>query len=136
MDLLGHFLRATPGFRGKGRLVNRWVRHPGPPWNRERILPGGAIIHCDLLIPYEAMVWIEAEEETDLQTLRLLLKENQHFVDCGANIGLWTLVAATGVGSGGKSHRSRTEPKNLRQTGSQRDGQWVPLGPTLKGGGR
>ncbi len=53
-------------------------------------------------IPYEAMVWLKEEEASDLSTLGSLLQPGQTFVDCGANIGLWTLVAASLVGDSGK----------------------------------
>ena len=56
----------------------------------------------DLTIPYEAMVWLDREEPEDLQRLQELLKEGDTFVDIGANIGLWTLVAAQAVGATGQ----------------------------------
>jgi FkbM family methyltransferase len=57
---------------------------------------------CDLSVPYEAMVWLEREEQNDLRLLRLLLREGQTFVDCGANIGIWTIVATSTVGATGR----------------------------------
>ncbi len=93
-NLLGHFLKTAPAFRGRGRLVRHWVNRRRRPTLRMRTLPGGARIPCDLSVPYEATVWLQQEEERDLQVLRELLKPGQVFVDGGANIGLWTLVAA------------------------------------------
>jgi FkbM family methyltransferase len=45
-------------------------------------------------VPYEAMIWIGWEEQEELRALRRLLQSGETFVDCGANIGLWSLVAA------------------------------------------
>lgn len=100
MDPLGYFLRATPGFKGRGRLTEYWLRQSRSGL-RSRTLPGGAAIECDMAMPYEAMVWLGREEEQDLAALRCVLRAGETFVDCGANIGLWTLVAATAVGKAG-----------------------------------
>lgn len=115
MDLLGYFLRETPGFRGKGRLINYWLKHSGSSGHRRRTLPGNMNVDCDLSIPYEAMVWLEAEEERDLQTLKLLLKPGQFFLDCGANLGLWTLVAAAAVGQKGKVTALEPNPSTFEK---------------------
>ena len=53
-------------------------------------------------IPYDRMVWLQAEEWTELQQLQSRLGKSDIFVDVGANIGLWTLVAASSVGSDGR----------------------------------
>jgi FkbM family methyltransferase len=57
---------------------------------------------CSFDVPYEAMVWARQEEEAELRALQLLLSPGDHFVDCGANVGLWSLVAAGCVGSTGR----------------------------------
>jgi FkbM family methyltransferase len=48
------------------------------------------------------MVWLGEEEPTELRLLRELLRPGDTFVDCGANIGLWSLVAASAVGNTGR----------------------------------
>lgn len=88
--------------RGKARLIRFWMDHDRGRGRRIRRLPGGARIECDLSVPYEAMIWLEQEEETELQLLHRLLRPGQVFVDCGANIGTWTLVAAARVGTEGQ----------------------------------
>ncbi|MCL4543416.1 MAG: FkbM family methyltransferase [Chloroflexi bacterium] len=45
------------------------------------------------------MVWLGLEEEQELRLLPKLLEPNSTFIDCGANIGIWTVVA-------GKAHHS------------------------------
>ena len=88
-------------FRGKGRLINYWLRHRPRHGRGLRTLPGGALIECDLSHDYDCMVYLRQEEEPDIRTLWKLLQPGQTFVDCGANIGLWSLVAASRVGPSG-----------------------------------
>lgn len=78
------------------------MRLRDPRDQRTRTLPGHGLVQCDLSIPYECMVWLEEEEETDLQILAEILQPGENFIDCGANIGLWTLVAAGTVGANGR----------------------------------
>jgi FkbM family methyltransferase len=92
MDVLAELLRRTPSFRGKGRIVSHWLRTRSG--QRSRVLPGGLEIALDMSVPYEAMIWIGWEEQEELRALRQLLHPGETFVDCGANIGLWSLSAA------------------------------------------
>lgn len=110
MDLLGNFLRVAPRFKGRGRLTHYWLHHNRTGGLRRRALPGGAVIHCDMSVPYECMVWLGREEEDDLAALRRILQPGQTFVDCGANIGLWTLTAATAVEPEGKVYAFEPNP--------------------------
>jgi FkbM family methyltransferase len=117
LDPLGQFIKATPEFRGKGRLLNYWMKNRGND-KRMRELPGGARVLCDLSIPYEAMVWLEREEQKDLRLLCLLLGAGQTFVDCGANIGIWTLVASSAVGPTGEVHAFEPNPHTFEKLSS------------------
>ncbi len=102
-NLLGELLKRSAHFRGKGRVTDFWLKGNIQGGDtRTRILPGGGEVHCDLSIPYEAMVWLEKEEQGDLEVLTRLLRPGQSFADCGANIGIWSIVAASAVGSTGK----------------------------------
>jgi FkbM family methyltransferase len=100
MDVLAELLRRTPSFRGKGRIVSHWLRTRCG--QRSRILPGGLEIALDMSVPYEAMIWIGWEEQEELRALRQLLHPGETFIDCGANIGLWSLVAAPMVWPDGR----------------------------------
>jgi FkbM family methyltransferase len=100
--LLAWIIRSTPGFRGKSRLLQYWLRNRPTDMVCVRRLPGGAALSCELRVPYEAMVWLEQEEDNDLAALPQLLSPGDTFVDCGANIGLWTLTAASYVGQSGR----------------------------------
>ena len=103
IDLLGEFLKNSGHFRGKGKATNFWLRRVSRSRDiRSRALPGEGTVRCDLSIPYEAMVWLGWEEQKDLEILTRLLRPSQTFVDCGANIGIWSIVAASAVGSTGK----------------------------------
>lgn len=102
MDPLGYFIRHTPAFKGKRRLAWYWMARRDTSTRRVTVLPGGSRIACDLSVPYEAMVWLGQEEDRDLQVARRLLRPGSTFVDCGANIGLWSLIASPVVGATGR----------------------------------
>ncbi len=67
-------------------------------------------MELDTSVPYEAMIWLEREERWELQHLGRLLTEGSSFVDVGANLGLWTLRAATLVGRRGRVHALEPNP--------------------------
>jgi len=112
MDLLGELLKRTGdrSFKGKGRLIGLWIRTRKRNDERLRQVRRGGAIWCDLSIPYEAMVWLEQEEEPDLAALSHLLRSGEIFVDCGANIGLWSITAASLVGPQGKIYSIEPNP--------------------------
>jgi FkbM family methyltransferase len=100
-DILGHFLRLTPYFRGKGRLMNWWGSHLRKGDQRMALLPDGSWLRVNMDVPYERCVWLQMEEWDELVYLRRKLRKGDIFLDVGANIGLWTLVAASAVGPEG-----------------------------------
>jgi FkbM family methyltransferase len=113
-DLIGEAIRTTGtlNFPGKNsRLIPLWMSLQKETNSKLLELPGGGKIVCDLSIPYECMVWLKQEEERDLQILRKLLRPSDKFVDCGANIGLWSLSAAPVVGPEGKVFAFEPNPK-------------------------
>jgi FkbM family methyltransferase len=61
--------------------------------------------------PYEAMVWLGREEADDLRMLQRRLHPGEVFVDCGANIGLWTLAAASSLGPAGQVFAFEPNPQ-------------------------
>jgi FkbM family methyltransferase len=64
-------------------------------------LGSGRKLICDLAIAYDRSVYLGKEEAPELRLLARLLGENDVFVDCGANIGLFTVCGADLVGPGG-----------------------------------
>ena len=115
MDFLGHLLRVTPDFRGKRRFLHFWMQHRHSGDERKCILACGARIFCDMSHPYERMIWLRKEESADLAALRRLLRPGETFVDCGANIGLWTLTAATAVGTTGRVFAFEPNPSTYEK---------------------
>jgi FkbM family methyltransferase len=115
--LLAQMIKITPNFLGKKILVQYWRdrRNRIKSSQHTRSLPGGEQIACDLSIPYEFMIFSKQEEEQDLSTVRKLLKPNQTFVDCGANIGLWTLTAISAVSSKGKVFAFEPNPSTFEK---------------------
>ena len=102
-------------FKGKGRLLHHWLEHRDPGYVGVRTLPGGGRMICSFDVPYEAMVWARQEEETELRALQTLLSPGDHFVDCGANVGLWSLVAAGRVGPAGRVTAFEPNPSAYRR---------------------
>src|ERR1700730_14359329 len=117
MDVFGHFLRLTPNFKGKWRLISYWSRNFRETDLRIAHLPTGERIHVDLALPFERMIWLQQEEWDDLLFLRAALRANETFIDVGANIGTWTLVGANAVGEGGCVLAVEPNPRTARRLG-------------------
>jgi FkbM family methyltransferase len=119
-SLLGEFIRLSGKgtFPGKNsRLIPWWMALRNQHSVKVRTLPGGGKVFCDLSIPYECMVWLKQEEQEELKVLRQLLKPQDIFVDCGANIGLWSLVAAATVGRSGRVFAFEPNPMTFSKLG-------------------
>lgn len=123
MDLLATALHHAPPLKGRGRLLSRWA-HRQAGW-RHKTLPGGFRLDLDMTIPYEAMVWIGEEERGELAMLRRLLKEGDVFIDCGANIGLWSVHAAPLVGDMGQVIAIEPNPATALRLGKHTTGSSV-----------
>lgn len=96
-------LRLTPAFRGKHRFENWWCAAAAECFGRAiRDLGAGRKIECDLHNPYDCMVYLQQEEQWDLQFAKFHLLPlanadggTPFFLDIGANIGLWSLILST-----------------------------------------
>lgn len=93
--------RNLPDIRGKGRLIAIW-RRLCCTGGRDYAMTSGMCMHLDLSIPYEASIWLGTEESHEIGHLYGILGDGEVFVDVGANIGLWTLSAASAVGPRGR----------------------------------
>lgn len=102
-------------FRGKDRLQDFLLSFFNNDKYRVRKFPKGGKLLCNISIPYEAMVWLRQEEQRELEVLRTLLSPGDVFVDCGANIGLWSIVAAEEVGSEGVVYSFEPNPKTYKK---------------------
>jgi FkbM family methyltransferase len=65
-------------------------------------LGAGRKLICDLTVPYDRSVYEGKEEALELRLVSRLLGPGDVFVDCGANIGLFTVYGADLVGATGK----------------------------------
>lgn len=100
--LLGRLLQAAPEFPTKGRWEWLWFRHRDLKRRERRKLPGGAVIECDLSSYDETWIWMRPLDAPELPILRRLLHPGETFVDVGANVGVWSLVAAAAIGPSGE----------------------------------
>jgi len=89
-----------------------------------RPLPDGSILKVQLDVPYEQMVWLQDEEWDELRYLQNKLRPGDVFIDVGANIGLWTLVAATSVGPSGRVFSFEPNPNYVSQAVGKHKAQW------------
>lgn len=85
-------------FRGKLRLVNLLLPDEG---ERETELFGNRV-RLDLAEPIQRRIYAGAYERSETAVVQALLKPGMVVVDAGANIGYYTALAASKVGSSGK----------------------------------
>jgi FkbM family methyltransferase len=114
-DMLGNFLRVTPPFTGKRRLREMWQRTLADGDHRIARLPDGSTLKVQLDVPYEQMVWLQDEEWDELRYLQRKLQPGDVFIDVGANLGLWTLVAANSVGPSGRVFSFEPNPTTFER---------------------
>jgi len=102
--LTGALARLCRTRRGK-RLTGRIDRFVAPriPQTGTSVADFGRRrkIRCDLAIEYDRSVYLGREEFVELQLIARLLARGDTFVDCGANIGLFTVFGADLVGPNG-----------------------------------
>jgi len=99
---LGSFIKTHPESRANWLFIRVFMRLRDATVTREVRLPGNVRLACHFDSRYETMVWLEQEEREDLALLRSLLSQGDAFIDVGANVGIWSLTAATIVGDTGK----------------------------------
>lgn len=109
MDIIGTILRITPPFRYKWELQKYWAKTIRDV-NRVSVLPCGAAIETDMRVQYERQIWLQDEEWDEIAFLRTQLSAGDCFIDVGANIGLWTLTAASCVGQQGHVYSFEPNP--------------------------
>jgi FkbM family methyltransferase len=134
VSLLGHialgglraYSRVAPTERGGFRLA-RMARAmlPREKWKGTFTAPGGARLNLDLGTYPDCCMAVGLYELDTARVLARILKPGDHFVDCGANIGYFTLMAARLVGPTGRVDAFEPDPVNrarleehLRMNGS------------------
>ena len=121
MNLLGRrafgalraYSRVTPTQRGGYRLVRMGRRFVSPElWRGPFAIPGPATLQLDLSTYPDCCMACGLYELDTLRVLRRLLRPGMHFVDCGANIGYFTIMASRIVGEAGRVDAIEPDPLN------------------------
>jgi FkbM family methyltransferase len=107
-------LRANPSFfvrKASKKLLVESSRLMGKPWGTVLKRCNGVQFECSL--DADATIremWFGAYELDETELLRRFLKPGDVFVDVGANIGYFSFVAASCVGSAGQIHLATLNP--------------------------
>src|SRR6185436_6075060 len=87
-------------FRGKLRLLDGLVPHTG-----DRVASvWGYQVHLDLSEAIQRWIYMGAFEPKETALATRWLRPGMTFVDVGANVGYFTLLAASRVGPSGRVH--------------------------------
>lgn len=153
--LLRTWSRIAPDERGSYRLVRGLRRFiPKDQWASEYTLPGGIRMTLNLAEYPDCCMAFGLYELSLAKVLKQTLKTGDHFIDGGANIGYFTMMAAHLVGPSGRVDAFEPEPSNrarllehLERNGltqrvnvhpvalSNQDGQATIYKPQFTGGG-
>ena len=107
------YARVTPTQRGGYRLVRIGRRFVSPDlWRGSFATPGPATLQLDLSTYPDCCMACGLYELDTLRVLRRLLRRGMHFVDCGANIGYFTVLATRIVGEAGRVDALEPDPLN------------------------
>ena len=113
---MGRTLAALPAFRGKGRLVNSLGRVASRLAPRTYASPRPGIrLPVDLRDRIQRYMWAGCFEIENLRLLSRRLQPGAVFVDIGAHIGFFTVLAAELVGPCGQVHAVEPDPALFRQ---------------------
>jgi FkbM family methyltransferase len=113
---LGLYSRIAPTGRGGyrlARLARRFHAH-----DDQRALfrtPDGLRFHLDLATYPDCCMAFGLYELDTARVIRRLLRPGDTFIDGGANIGYFTLIAAKAVGPSGRVHAFEPQPDNRRR---------------------
>lgn len=105
-------LRRYPFPRG-GHLLFRVLRRAFVLPREPVIDTDDALIHADLDEYIQAYVFCRGFDDADVPVLRALLRPGDRFIDVGANIGLYSFVAARVVGPLGTVHAFEPLPEAM-----------------------
>lgn len=93
-------------FRGKTRLINRFVPRSG----MRDVVVNGFRVSLDLSEHIQRMIYLGDYERWESRMVRRLLRPGMTFVDIGANIGYFSLLAARLVKSTGHVYAVEPSP--------------------------
>jgi FkbM family methyltransferase len=107
------YSRVAPTGRGVYRLVRLARRfRPREQWRQVFRTPDGLLLDLDLGIYPDCCMAFGLYELDTARMIRQLLRPGDHFVDGGANIGYFTLMAAQWVGPAGRVDSFEPQPEN------------------------
>lgn len=113
---LGLYSRFTPTQRGGLALIERARRLvPRGQWNWRFLTPDGLLLDLDLGTYPDNCMAVGLYELDTARLLRRLLRPGSHFVDGGANLGYFTLLAARWVGRSGRVDAFEPDPANRQR---------------------
>jgi FkbM family methyltransferase len=114
--LLGAYSRIAPTGRGGYRLA-RLARRFHPRDDRVALFhtPDGLRLHLDLGTYPDCCMAFGLYELDTARVLRRMLRPGDTFVDGGANIGYFALLAAKAVGPRGRVHAFEPQPENRKR---------------------
>lgn len=112
-NLARFYSHIAPTNRG-AFAVARWARNtvPRERWRDLFAIPNGLKLRLDLSTYPDCNMALGLYETETIRLLGRLLKPGGHFVDCGANIGYFTLHAARIVGQTGRVDAFEPSPVN------------------------
>jgi len=103
-----------PHVRGKSRLEALIEPRVPVPAGRQPIdFPSGMRLELDLESTYERGFYFRNCEADTCATIEALLRPGMRFVDCGANIGFYSIVAASRVGAAGEVSAFEPTPSSF-----------------------
>jgi FkbM family methyltransferase len=110
------YSHVAPTGRGGYRLAGL-ARRFHPPDDRVGLFqtPDGLRLQLDLNTYPDCCMAFGLYELDTARVLRRLLRAGDTFIDCGANIGYFSLLAAKAVGPTGRVHAFEPQPDNRRR---------------------
>jgi FkbM family methyltransferase len=110
------YSRIAPSNRGAYALA-RWARKSiaKERWAGTFTTPGGTTLRLDIGTYPDCSMALDLYETETYALLRRLLRPGAHFVDCGANLGYFTLRAAKLVGPAGRVDAFEPDAQNRQR---------------------
>src|SRR3954447_5078874 len=107
------YSRIAPTQRGGYRLVRMGRKFVArDQWRGTFHTPDRTRLELDLATYPDCCMAVGLYELDTLRLIRRVLRPGDHFVDCGANIGYFTLAAAACVGASGRVDAFEPDPLN------------------------
>ena len=112
-SVVGYYSRIAPTQRGGYRLARLARRfRPKERWAARYHTPLGPLLDLDIGTYPDCCMAYGLYELTTVRLIRRMLSPGDHFVDAGANIGYFTLLASRCVGPDGRVDAIEPQPDN------------------------